>query len=31
MKKLGNNDIIEIANVKLELGYSETRVFDWVF
>ena len=31
MKKLGNNDIIEIANVKLMNGYSETRVCDWVF
>lgn len=31
MKKLGNRDIIEIANVKLELGYSESRVCDWVF
>jgi uncharacterized protein YdaT len=31
MKKLGNNDIIEIANVKLMNGYSESRVCDWVF
>ena len=31
MKKLGNNDIIQIANVKLECGYSESRVCDWVF
>ena len=31
MKKLGNNDIIEIANVKLINGYSESRVCDWVF
>ena len=31
MKKLGNNEIIEIANVKLMNGYSESRVCDWVF
>lgn len=31
MKKLGNRDIIEIANVKLMNGYSESRVCDWVF
>lgn len=29
--KLSNNDIIEIADVKLMNGYSETRVCDWVF
>lgn len=31
IKRLGNIDIIDIANVKLECGHSETRVCDWVF
>ena len=31
MKKLSNNEIIEMANLKLVWGHSESRVCDWVF
>tara|TARA_R110000787_G_scaffold67489_2_gene151291 strand:+ start:2733 stop:2906 length:174 start_codon:yes stop_codon:yes gene_type:complete len=31
MRQLKNSQIIDIANVKLECGWSENRVCDWVF
>ena len=31
MKKLSNNQIIEMANLKLVWGHSESKVCDWVF
>tara|TARA_Y100000385_G_C13048974_1_gene618840 strand:- start:1285 stop:1458 length:174 start_codon:yes stop_codon:yes gene_type:complete len=31
MERLNNNQIIEMANLKLIWGHSENKVCDWVF